>query len=61
VHGGGTFADVGSNHPFVNEISWLAAVGVSRGCGDGLFCPDQPVTREQMAAFLYRVAGLSAS
>lgn len=39
---------------FENDIEWLASVGVTSGCGDGLFCPNDFVTRAHMAAFLHR-------
>jgi hypothetical protein len=42
---------------FEADIEWLGATGVTRGCNPPVndqFCPDDPVTREQMAAFLYR-------
>jgi hypothetical protein len=42
---------------FEDDIEWLAATGVTRGCNpptNDQFCPDDPVTREQMAAFLFR-------
>jgi hypothetical protein len=45
---------------FENDIERLAAAGVTDGCGVGLYCPDAPVTREQMAAFLTRGYGLAA-
>ena len=35
-------------------INRLAAAGITRGCADTWFCPDLPVTRGQMAAFLHR-------
>ncbi len=54
---GGNFADVSSGHPFYNEIGKLYARGVTLGCGDGNFCPDQIVTRDQMAAFILRARG----
>ena len=44
--------DAGSIHE--NDINRLAASGVTRGCGPSVYCPRQAVTREQMAAFLYR-------
>ena len=44
--------DAGSVHE--PDINRMAAAGVSNGCGPGVFCPKQLVTREQMAAFLYR-------
>jgi hypothetical protein len=42
---------------FETDIEWLAATGVTRGCNppaNDRFCPNDPVTREQMAAFLFR-------
>jgi hypothetical protein len=53
----GTFADDDDN-PFEPDIEWLAAAGVTQGCGPDLFCPAAPVTREQMASFLVRALGL---
>jgi hypothetical protein len=35
-------------------IKQLVAEGISGGCGNGKFCPDSPVTRDQMAVFLLR-------
>ncbi len=37
-----------------SSINALAAAGITAGCGPRAFCPDDSVTREQMAAFLYR-------
>lgn len=54
------FADT-DGHLFQSEISRLEAAGITRGCNppsNTLFCPDQSVTRGQMAAFLVR-AGLT--
>ncbi len=36
------------------EIERIAAVGITKGCGPRMFCPGNPVLREQVAAFLYR-------
>ncbi len=44
-------------HPFEAEIEVVASHGITRGCADGLFCPDQPVTRAEMASFLIRSIG----
>jgi hypothetical protein len=47
---------------FEGDIRWLASVGVTRGCNppdNTEFCPDQAVTRDQMAAFLVRALGYS--
>jgi hypothetical protein len=48
------FADVAPSHPFYGHIEFLAQAGVTSGCGTGLYCPNTPVTREQMAPFLER-------
>lgn len=45
--------------PFEEAIESLAAAGVTQGCGRDRFCPDDPVTRGQMAAFLVGTFGLS--
>ena len=50
------FFDVPTDHAHAGEIAWLARIGVSNGCGEGHFCPEAPVTRGQMAAFLHRIA-----
>jgi hypothetical protein len=36
------------------SINAMAEAGLTAGCGDGAFCPNRAVTREQMAAFLVR-------
>jgi hypothetical protein len=43
---------------FEDSIESLAAAGITVGCGDGRFCPGQPVTRAEMATFLVRAFGL---
>lgn len=47
------FSDI-ADSVFADDIEWLAGVGITRGCSDTEFCPDEPVTRGQMAAFLRR-------
>ena len=51
----------GDDHDSVHEdaINRLAAAGVTMGCGDDMFCPDDPVLRSHMAAFLSRALDLS--
>jgi S-layer family protein len=51
-----TFTDIGDS-PFREDIEWIAAEGITRGCSATRFCPDAPVLREQMATFLYRAFG----
>jgi hypothetical protein len=46
---------------FVNDIEWIAAAGITLGCNppaNDAFCPDQHVTRGQMAAFVRRALEL---
>ncbi|GAA1738101.1 choice-of-anchor I family protein [Aeromicrobium alkaliterrae] len=56
-----SFTDVPENHWFFTEISWLAGTGITTGYteedGTLTFRPSEPILREQMAAFLYRLAG----
>ncbi len=42
---------------FESEIEALRYAGITTGCGIGLFCPGNPVTRGEMAAFLSRALG----
>jgi hypothetical protein len=44
---------------FADDIMWAATEGLTKGCTDTLFCPDEPVTRGQMAAFLTRALDLA--
>lgn len=55
---GTQFADVDSGHWAVAWVEQLAAEGITGGCGGGNYCPDDPVTRAQMAVFLVRAFGL---
>ena len=56
--GSATFNDVPTGHPFFRFIEALADSGITAGCGGGNFCPDQPLTRGQMAVFLSKALGL---
>lgn len=42
------------------EIGALAAAGITRGCTPTLFCPDEAITRAEMAVFLERAFDLEA-
>jgi len=53
-----TFNDVPASHPFFQFVEALAASGITAGCGGGSFCPDQSLTRGQMAVFLSKALGL---
>lgn len=52
----GTFSDVGQNHWAYEWVEALYASGITSGCSQDppRFCPDDPVTRAQMALFLER-------
>lgn len=53
------FVDVSPSHPFYREITWLAAKGISTGWdtpGGKEFRPSLAITRDAMAAFLFRYA-----
>jgi Tol biopolymer transport system component len=52
-----SFSDVPITHAFYDEIEWLVASGITGGFPDGTFRPAASVTRQAMAAFLYRMAG----
>ena len=51
------FPDVPDGHPFGEEIDWLVLRGIATGYDDGTFRPTAAVSRQAMAAFLYRSAG----
>ncbi len=53
-----TFSDVAASHMFFRHIEALASSGITAGCGGGNYCPDSPVTRGEMAAFLAKALGL---
>src|SRR5205807_630599 len=59
VNQGALFNDVSPSHPFFTEIGKLSAHGVTSGCGQGNFCPEEVVTREQMAIFIIRSLGIT--
>ena len=56
------FVDDNSS-PFESSINKLAAAGITSGCNQAgtLYCPNNTVTREQMAAFLVRAYNLGGS
>ena len=50
-----------TGHPFAADIEWLRQREITLGCGSGRFCPDTPVSRDQMASFLARALALPPS
>lgn len=52
----GSFSDVADGAWYADAVNWAAENGIVNGYEDGTFRPDAPLTREQMAAFLYNYA-----
>lgn len=50
------YTDVAQGQWYSEAIRWAASEGIVSGYGDGRFGPDDIITREQMAAMLYRYA-----
>jgi hypothetical protein len=48
------FADVPQSHPFHSFVETILRAAVTAGCGAGVYCPDESVTRAQMAVFLLK-------
>ncbi|MGH8923804.1 MAG: PQQ-dependent sugar dehydrogenase [Acidimicrobiia bacterium] len=55
----GRFVDTAGS-PYEWAISSLVAAGITQGCAVDRYCPDAPVTREQMASFLVRAFSFAA-
>lgn len=49
---GTVFTDVPIDHWAGDYIEQLVAEGITSGCAVGMFCPDNPITRAEMAVFL---------
>ena len=57
VTGNSPFSDVPNDEWYAKAVIWAANGGVVNGIGEGKFAPEDSVTREQLAAMLYRYAG----
>ena len=53
---GAPFSDVPAGKWYTRAVAWASEQGVVNGVGGGRFDPDGQITREQMAAILYRYA-----
>ncbi len=53
------FTDVPATSPFCRWVEELARRGIVGGCGGGSYCPNDPVSRAQMAVFVSATFGLS--
>ncbi len=56
VLGVNPYTDVAPGAYYDNPVNWATTNGIVTGYGDGRFGPDDPITREQLAAILYRYA-----
>ena len=54
--GDSTFTDVKAGAYYAKAVAWAAENGIVGGYGDGTFGPNDEITREQLAAILYRYA-----
>lgn len=61
VTGGTVFPDVDSTAYYANATRWASANGIVSGYPNGNFGPDDPITRQQLAAILWRYAGSPAA
>ncbi len=50
------FIDVPAADPFCSNIQWMFNRGVTLGCTANQYCPANAVRRDQMAAFMFRLA-----
>lgn len=53
------FSDVPATNTHHDAIDAIASAGVTAGCATGVYCPGDPVRRDQMASFLDRLGALS--
>ncbi len=56
IRSGMPFDDVKESDWYAKAVSWAESQGIVTGYGDGRFGPNDPITREQLAAILYRYA-----
>ena len=54
--GASGFTDVAAGAWYADAVNWAAARGIVKGYDTGAFGPEDSVTREQLAAILYRYA-----
>ncbi|HIU71770.1 MAG TPA: S-layer homology domain-containing protein, partial [Candidatus Galloscillospira excrementipullorum] len=56
VDNAAAFADVAAGAWYEKAVAWASQNGIVNGYGDDLFGPNDAITREQMAAILFRYA-----
>ena len=55
--GGTDFTDVADTTYYADAVRWASTYGIVTGYVDGTFRPNNPITRQQLAAILWRYAG----
>lgn len=61
VSGGTRFPDVANSAYYADATRWASAGGIVSGYSNGNFGPNNPITRQQLAAILWRYAGSPAA
>lgn len=56
VQASSDFQDVSADQYYADAVAWASDNGIVGGYGNGNFGPNDPITREQMAAILFRYA-----
>ena len=51
-----SFTDVAAGKYYTDAVAWASANGIVTGYGDGTFLPNKAISRQEMAAMLYRYA-----
>ena len=54
--GSSVFIDITGGSYYAQAVAWASANGIISGVSKDRFAPNEPITREQMAAILYRYA-----
>jgi hypothetical protein len=49
------FTDVLASSPFCPDVTWMKTYGITKGCTASTYCPNDSVSRLQMAAFMHRL------
>ena len=52
-----TFDDVPTDSTFFAYVEAAYDAGITQGCGDGVFCPTEPITRQAAASMVVNAAG----
>lgn len=61
VTAGNPFTDVAAEQYYTEAVIWAAEESIVKGMDENTFAPDAPITREQLAAILYRFAQFKRS